>query len=72
MTSTQGTLETPGLAGRLRWRWTGRTLTPHQRHLLWFAATVESILVALVILGFQGGRGWGLDAWAYWLSLIHI
>ncbi len=66
MTSTQGAFETPGLASRPRWRWTGRTLTPHQRHLVWFAATVESVLVALVILGFQGGRGWGLDAWAYW------
>jgi hypothetical protein len=51
---------------RLRWPRSGRTLTPEQRRLLWFAATVESILVALVILGFQGGRGWGLDAWAYW------
>jgi hypothetical protein len=51
---------------RPRWRWSGRGLSPEHRRLLWFAATVESILVALVILGFQGGRGWGLDAWAYW------
>lgn len=51
---------------RPRWRWSGRTLTPEHRRLLWFAATVESLLVALVILAFQGGRGWGLDAWAYW------
>ncbi len=49
-----------------RWRWSGRSLTPERRRLLWFAATVESLLVAMVILAFQGGRGWGLDAWAYW------
>ncbi len=51
-----------------RWRWPrrSRSLTPEQRRLLWFAATVESLLVAAVILAFQGGRGWGLDAWAYW------
>ena len=51
-----------------RWRWPrrSRSLTPDQRRLLWFGATVESLLVAGVILWFQGGRGWGLDAWAYW------
>jgi len=61
----------PGQSARLRlWggtsRWSGRTLTPEHRRLLWFAATVESLLVAAVILSFQGGQGWGLDAWAYW------
>jgi len=44
----------------------GEGLTPRARRLLWFAATVESLLVAAVILWFQGGEGWGLDAWAYW------
>ncbi len=44
----------------------GKSLTREQRRLLWFAATVESLLVAAVILAFQGGEGWGLDAWAYW------
>jgi hypothetical protein len=66
MTSTQGTLETPTVARRPRWRWNGRTLSPEHRRLLWFGATVESLLVAAVILAFQGGKGWGLDAWAYW------
>lgn len=51
---------------RPRWRWSRRPLSPEHRRLLWFAATVESLLVAAVILAFQGGRGWGLDAWAYW------
>lgn len=62
-------LSEPG-AAPLRPRWPRlahpRALRPEQRRLLWFAATVESIAVALVILLFQGGRGWGLDAWAYW------
>lgn len=67
MTSSQGALQADRLGGRLRWRLPRRRpLTPHARRLLWFAATVESLLVAAVILWFQGGRGWGLDAWAYW------
>jgi hypothetical protein len=53
----------PTWLGRFR---SGSGVTPEHRRLLWFAATVESVLVAIVILGFQGGRGWGLDAWAYW------
>jgi hypothetical protein len=56
----------PATIRRTGWRWSGRTLTAEQRRLLWFAATVESLLVAAVILAFQGGKGWGLDAWAYW------
>ena len=66
MTTGQGTLETPQVTRRPRWRWNGRSLSPEHRRLLWFGATVESILVAAVILAFQGGNGWGLDAWAYW------
>ena len=66
VTSTQSTLEAPAVARRPRWRWNGRSLTPEHRRLLWFGATVESLLVAAVILAFQGGKGWGLDAWAYW------
>jgi hypothetical protein len=65
--SEQLTAPAPSAAiRRPRWRWSGRTLSPEHRRLLWFAATVESLLVAAVILAFQGGKGWGLDAWAYW------
>jgi hypothetical protein len=61
----------PGTAARFRlprggFRSPGRTLTPEQRRLLWFGATVESLLVAGLILWFKGGDDWGLDAWAYW------
>ena len=59
-------VDRPTVAARLARLRPGSNLTPRARRLLWFAATVESLLVALVILAFQGGRGWGLDAWAYW------
>ncbi|MBX3028724.1 MAG: DUF2029 domain-containing protein [Chloroflexi bacterium] len=47
------------------WRTGRRPLTPHQRNLLWFGATVGSLFVTAVILWARGGAAWGLDAWAY-------
>jgi hypothetical protein len=42
------------------------TLAPDQRRLLWFAATVTSLVMAAVIVWARGVEGWGLDAYAYW------
>jgi hypothetical protein len=43
-----------------------RTLDPDVRRLLWFAATVVSLVMAVIIVWARGSAGWGLDAWAYW------
>ncbi len=49
-----------------------RSLSPAQRRLLWFGATVASLLIAATIVWSRGVAGWGLDAYAYWsVDLAH-
>jgi hypothetical protein len=43
-----------------------RVLAPERRRLLWFAATVISLVMAAIIVWSRGVEGWGLDAYAYW------